>query len=201
MKTTVVNIRTHKYDVYIGRGGRGHDGYWGNPFSVGKDGDRRRVLKLYQEYFNNRIIDDPKFFEKLQGLIGKKLACFCSPHRCHGDIMAYYLNIEPGIKPWVDELIRAGFSTFSSCEGGENHPCTTRTIRMYPDRPVTEGLVCCPRMDSDGRKKIFERFELLCDFVEKQDWTFCVPKILWPYYVEDADMNLEPHPHFELEWN
>ena len=40
MKTRVVNIKEEKYDVYIGRAGRGQDGYFGNPFVL-KAGETR----------------------------------------------------------------------------------------------------------------------------------------------------------------
>ena len=52
--TTVVNIRTHEYDVYIGRAGHGRSGYFGNPFSVSRDGGRERVIALYREYLLKR---------------------------------------------------------------------------------------------------------------------------------------------------
>ena len=32
--TRVVNIRKEAYDVYIGRAGKGQDGYFGNPFRL-----------------------------------------------------------------------------------------------------------------------------------------------------------------------
>ncbi len=32
--TRVVNIRKKAYDVYIGRAGKGQDGYFGNPFRL-----------------------------------------------------------------------------------------------------------------------------------------------------------------------
>lgn len=45
-KTTVVNIRTHEYDAYIGREGHGHDGYFGNPFSVMRDGGQEFASRV-----------------------------------------------------------------------------------------------------------------------------------------------------------
>jgi len=43
MKTVVVNIYQEQFDVYIGRAGRGEDGYFGNPFRMG-NGTSREVL-------------------------------------------------------------------------------------------------------------------------------------------------------------
>lgn len=40
--TRVVNIRKEAYDVYIGRAGKGQDGYFGNPFRLKQDMDRGR---------------------------------------------------------------------------------------------------------------------------------------------------------------
>ncbi len=54
--TVVVNIKkTKEYDVYIGRRMYGHwdsDGYFGNPFIIGKDGTREEVIKKYKIYFS-----------------------------------------------------------------------------------------------------------------------------------------------------
>jgi hypothetical protein len=44
MQTVVVNI--HKpFDVYIGRTGRGQDGYFGNPFRMGTGSAGRMPLR------------------------------------------------------------------------------------------------------------------------------------------------------------
>ena len=51
MNTRVVNIRYEECDVYIGRAGKGCDGYFGNPYYLGKDGDRDEVLVKYKRYF------------------------------------------------------------------------------------------------------------------------------------------------------
>ena len=42
--TRVVNIRKEAYDVYIGRAGKGQDGYFGNPFRLKQDMDRGGTL-------------------------------------------------------------------------------------------------------------------------------------------------------------
>lgn len=93
MLTTVVNIKqTQEYDAYIGRAGHGQDGYFGNPFRLGKDETRGATLERYKEYFYNRIANDPAFKARIQFLKGRRLGCFCKPHACHGDIIAEYLN-------------------------------------------------------------------------------------------------------------
>lgn len=91
---TVVNLRNSAYDVYIGRAGRGQDGYLGNPVAVGRvcpicnqvhtaAGD---TLRCYEQYARKRIADDPEFRERVKSLKGR-LGCFCKPGPCHGDIL------------------------------------------------------------------------------------------------------------------
>jgi len=58
--------------VYIGRGSP-----YGNPFVIGKDGNRDEVC----DRFEKEILPDLD----LTPLYGKDLVCFCSPQRCHGD--------------------------------------------------------------------------------------------------------------------
>lgn len=92
--TTVVNLRKTEFDVYIGRSGHGQDGIFGNPHSVEKHG-REQCISLFHEYFHARIKNDPEFRYRVHQLRGKRLGCFCKPKKCHGDIIAEYLNQLP----------------------------------------------------------------------------------------------------------
>ena len=58
--------------VYIGRGSP-----WGNPFVIGKDGNRDMVCDAYEKEILPKL--------DLKPLVGKNLVCFCAPLRCHGD--------------------------------------------------------------------------------------------------------------------
>lgn len=93
MTTQVVNIRNSPYDVYIGRGD-GERGYFGNPFILGRDGDRETVVAKYKTFFALRMEQDPEFAKKIKQLKGKKLGCFCAPLACHGNVIANYLNFD-----------------------------------------------------------------------------------------------------------
>ena len=115
MKTTVVNIRRQECDVYIGRATasavKGHDGYFGNPFAIGRDGGREKVIELYREYFLNRLEIDPEFARRIKELRGKRLGCFCKPEACHGDVIAEYLErtmkvIVCGSRDWSSDKDR-----------------------------------------------------------------------------------------------
>jgi hypothetical protein len=95
--TSVVNIKTGaRCDVYIGRSKRPMDGFFGNPFEIGKDGDRETVLKRFKHYFEERLKFDREFKSRVLALRGKILGCFCLPEKCHGEIIAEYLDSLPG---------------------------------------------------------------------------------------------------------
>ena len=78
-----MNLRKEQYEVYIGRGGK-----WGNPFVIGKDGDREVVIKKYKEY----LLGNKELLESLKELEGKVLGCYCKPYGCHGDVLVEMLG-------------------------------------------------------------------------------------------------------------
>ena len=70
--------------VYIGRPSR-----WGNPFVVGKHGQRGECVELYREW----LYTQPELMEQMkQELRGKDLVCFCAPKSCHGDVILEVAN-------------------------------------------------------------------------------------------------------------
>ena len=91
-QTVVVNIRRESCDVYIGRAGRGHDGYFGNPFPLQPGMARGATLERYRTYFYDRLRSDPEFRSRIHALQGKRLGCFCKPYPCHGDIIKESLD-------------------------------------------------------------------------------------------------------------
>lgn len=89
----IVNIRDPKakYDLYIGRANkwRGLEGSkWGNPFVMKNEADRQRVLDEYKKY----ILNTPELYDALEELDEKTLGCWCSPKKCHGDILKELLE-------------------------------------------------------------------------------------------------------------
>ena len=84
---TVVNKRTHtptSNDVYIGRGSM-----WGNPFRIGRDGERDDVIRMYTAMMVRRLegTDADGWLHDLAKLKGKTLVCYCAPLACHGDVL------------------------------------------------------------------------------------------------------------------
>ena len=65
-------------DVYIGRPSK-----WGNPFSIGSDGNRAMVIEKHQYWFNGNTT----LFADIHELKGKNLVCYCAPLGCHGDTL------------------------------------------------------------------------------------------------------------------
>jgi len=89
VKPRVANIY-HRKDakgVYIGRAGKGRDGYFGNPFQLG-DGDKGSTLERFERYARTRIKEDPEYRARVKALRGRRLLCFCAPKPCHGDVLA-----------------------------------------------------------------------------------------------------------------
>lgn len=82
MVTEVINIKTEghgSFDVFIGRPSR-----WGNPFKIGRDGNRIEVVDKYEKY----IYERPDLLALLPTLRGKRLGCYCAPELCHGHVLA-----------------------------------------------------------------------------------------------------------------
>lgn len=91
--TRVVNIRQEACDIYIGRPHRKWRGSkWGNPFIIGKDGNRKEVIEKYERWIRRQ----PQLLEALPELIGLRLGCWCSPEPCHGHVLVRLMQ-ERGI--------------------------------------------------------------------------------------------------------
>ena len=94
-----MNLRTDKFDVKITRHPkRGvteppEFGCFGNPYSVEKYG-REKCIAMFSEYFYSRIENDAVFRNAILALRGKRLACFCKPLACHGDIIKEWLDAQ-----------------------------------------------------------------------------------------------------------
>ena len=80
----VLNKRNSNDGVYIGRPTK-----FGNPFVLGKDGDRDTVIEKYEQWLRTQ----PLLMEAAKReLRGKSLVCWCAPARCHGDVLMRIAN-------------------------------------------------------------------------------------------------------------
>lgn len=74
---------------------------WGNPYRIGDEGyftqaaaarfrvDRELAIVLFRMYAQQRLAAEPDWLEPLRG---KRLACWCAPLACHGDVIAELLE-------------------------------------------------------------------------------------------------------------
>jgi hypothetical protein len=72
--------------VYVGRPSE-----WGNPFTIGKDGDRDEVIAKYREYVT--APERAEMREAIRQVLGgKDLVCWCAPKPCHADVLLEIAN-------------------------------------------------------------------------------------------------------------
>lgn len=83
--TKVVHWKKEPYDVLITRPRK-----WGNPFTIGKDGNREEVIRKFKEW----ILTQPRLLNDLDELDGKVLGCWCHPKPCHGDVLIELLELK-----------------------------------------------------------------------------------------------------------
>lgn len=92
-RTTVVNVKTDEYDIYIGRRNNRYglpESDWANPYVIGRDGTRDEVIQRYRDYLR----DQPELLIRLSELRGKRLGCWCAPNACHGHVLAELADVE-----------------------------------------------------------------------------------------------------------
>lgn len=71
--------------VYVGRPSK-----WGNPYSIGKDGNREDVIAKYKKWLMAQ--DQLPLLFCLSELRGKDLVCWCAPLPCHADVLLELAN-------------------------------------------------------------------------------------------------------------
>lgn len=96
MSNQIVHCKKSKFDVYIGRPKAGADWNFGNPFQIGTDGNRERVISKFESWLktgeangNSDATEARRkwILDNLLKLRGKILGCWCAPSDCHGRIL------------------------------------------------------------------------------------------------------------------
>lgn len=64
---------------------------WGNPFKVGRDGNRATVIERFEAHYRR----SPDLQARIGELRGKVLLCWCHPEPCHGDFLARMAQANP----------------------------------------------------------------------------------------------------------
>lgn len=85
-ETVVINIDKHHHAVKYAKDAGIYEQIdrwtpWGNPYTLGPDGNRDEVCDAYELYFEYK----KSLYNKVAALKGKALGCHCHPLRCHGD--------------------------------------------------------------------------------------------------------------------
>lgn len=89
MTKTMVARKGQAEGVHIGR-----PSIFGNPYKIGRDGDRAAVIAKFRAYFLERVGRDADFRRRVEELRGRTLLCYCVPEPCHGDVIAGWLDGE-----------------------------------------------------------------------------------------------------------
>lgn len=86
---TVVNIRDGREGVmYIGRAGyRLKGSIFANPYRLDRFESREACLAAFEAHLRAT-----EMIDQLHLIDGQKLACWCSPESCHGDILIKVRN-------------------------------------------------------------------------------------------------------------
>ena len=73
----------------------GSDGHYGNPWTIGRDGNREQVIAKYRSFiYSSSDLEAIKLRKDIRkNLKGKVLGCWCSPQACHADIIAQIANV------------------------------------------------------------------------------------------------------------
>ncbi len=101
--TRVVNQKTSKYSVDIGRSNNGDShmnnteigdpGWLGNPYPESVHG-RDKCIELFRVDFINRLQNDKEFNKAVERLEGETLGCHCKPKPCLGDVIKEFIENE-----------------------------------------------------------------------------------------------------------
>jgi hypothetical protein len=87
MKGVVVNRREKGFEWKEGDVDISRRGAFGNRFVIGRDGDREKVVMLFELWCLEKGEQDLAWREKVKGLYGKRLVCWCAPLSCHGEVL------------------------------------------------------------------------------------------------------------------
>lgn len=69
--------------VYVGRPSK-----WGNPFTIGRDGNRDEVISKFRAWVSWDRGRNPAIYPDPRELHGKNLACWCPLDQpCHADVL------------------------------------------------------------------------------------------------------------------
>jgi hypothetical protein len=87
-QTVVIHVNEMREgDIYIGRRNNRRglpESEFANPFPINRNRTREEAIAAYREW----LLGNTALMALIPTLRGKRLACWCSPEACHGDVLA-----------------------------------------------------------------------------------------------------------------
>ncbi|MYI74283.1 MAG: DUF4326 domain-containing protein [Acidobacteria bacterium] len=83
LRAALARAHVHGDAVLIDRRTR-----WGNSFRIGPGTSRAQAVELYRADLWRRVREGTITLEDLAALAPCRLACWCRPKACHGDVLA-----------------------------------------------------------------------------------------------------------------
>lgn len=162
-------------DVYIGR-----PGPWGNPFEMGRHGDRAEVVEKFRAWVQQQ---PEMLWLARRVLAGKRLGCWCHPEACHGDVLAEIAEGE-----WDSRIPpEPAFVFGSNLAGRHGRGAAAYAKCRYGAQPhehegLTEGAYAIPTKDAELRpmalSAVLEGIErFLTHAASNRDTTFRVTRV------------------------
>lgn len=93
------NVLKHMNNTEVGE-----DGWLGNPYRLEDGYTREEAIEKFKMDFAHRIAEDKEFRERVRGLQGNILVCYCKPKDCHGDVIAEYVDKHRGTETYRREV-------------------------------------------------------------------------------------------------
>jgi hypothetical protein len=112
---------------------------FGNPFRIGRDGDRAEVIRKYRAY----LLSQPEMVAQVRRLLkGKDLACWCHPLACHAEVLMEVANKEDTMSE--RRVLVCGQRTYGEDEtrpgwvvSAEAKALTITLDEMHAEQPIT----------------------------------------------------------------
>lgn len=158
-RAVVVNIKhkSAKWDIYVGRPGKGQPGPLGNPIAIGKrciecgavHGRDAALLDCYRAWLERKVSSDAEYRELVLACHGKRLGCFCVRRNglglCHGYVLAEVAERLAAPKPAQQPQERKGYAGWTVERGAAYIAALPRV-----ERTEREPLDTAPRVDGDA---------------------------------------------------
>lgn len=132
IKVVNKNLDSGGFPIYVGRGS-----VLGNPFVVGRDGSREEVIAKYRVWLWDKIqLREMKVLDALKWILVRerherrviKLACYCKPNACHGDVIVKAIRWLERQKLCIEDCrlcrgdcIKACMGNCVKCKDGSNN--------------------------------------------------------------------------------